>query len=277
VSTQWKPTARNAIFLGIVLPPFTFLYLNKAKLFWFYLMLICSVALVDWRYGTYLAAAFSVICPIHAALIVKRLEATAKRAWFSTWWGISSAVAILIVPVLLVRSFLYEPFQIPSTSMVPSLNQGDLIIVDKQGFGTYGTFGMNVFNTRLENPERMKRGDMYVFYAPNHVLYVKRLMAIPGDVFAIRDNKVYINGTVLDRKHLYESGDSTIYQESSDSGPYLIQQLGSVSVKDFNEIVVPENSYFFMGDNRDNSSDSRYWGFVSGDDIIGQVVHVFSR
>jgi signal peptidase I len=276
VSTQWKPKAWIAILLGVVLQSFTFLYLNRAKWFWVYFILICAVSIIDWKLETYLTMAFSVICPIHAYRLVKGYEMHRKRAWFSKWWGISGIIALIFITIFSVRSFLYEPFQVPSASMAPSLNRGDYIVVKKLGFGTYGTYGFKVINTHLSKPDLMKRGEVYAFYAPNQVPYVKRLMAIPGDTLVIRDNRVFINGVALERKELNESEGSMVYQESYDDKSYLIQNVKSDRSSDFEEIVVPKGSYFFMGDNRDNSSDSRYWGFVSGDDIIGQVVYVFS-
>ncbi|WP_277253668.1 signal peptidase I [Neptunomonas phycophila] len=275
MDNNWKPKIWVAIALGVILQAFTFLYLNRPKIFWVYFLLSCVVSIIDWKFQTFFSVVFSLICPIHALFVVKHFKHATKRGWYSTRWGLPVICATYFVSVFLFRSFLYEPFIFPSASMRPTINQGNHLVVKKLGFGTYGTYGMDLISSAVSSSNLMQRGKLYAFYPPHtDTPFVKRLMAIPGDKVAIRDNAIRINGALLTKERLYKTDDVTVYQQQLDGISYSIQHINGQRSKDMEAVVVPENSYFFLGDNRDNSADSRVWGYVTSDRIIGEVLYI---
>lgn len=276
MNINWTPKAWIAILLGVVLQAFTFLYLNRPKLFWLYFLLSCVVSIIDWKYQTLFTIIFSLICPIHAYFIAKNFKYSSERAWYSKWWGIPAIYVSFFATVFFFRSFLYEPFLFPSASMQPTINQGNYIIVKKLGYGTYGTYGLSLTSKEIASPDLMQKGKLYAFYPPHKdIPFVKRLVALPGDTVAIRGNVVTINGSALVTDMLYKTDQITVYEQQLNGITHLIQRINTRPSVDMDEIAVPEKSYFFMGDNRDNSADSRLWGYVASDSIIGEVVYVF--
>lgn len=276
MSINWKPKAWIAILLGVILQAFTFLYLNRPRLFWLYFLLSCVVSFIDWKYQTLFAAIFSIICPLHAYIVVKNFKGASERGWYSRWWGIPVIYAGFFSAVFLFRSFLYEPFLFPSASMQPTIEKGNHLIVKKPGYRTYGTYGVSLAGGKIASPDLMQRGKLYAFYPPDkEVPFVQRLIALPGDRVVVKGNDITINGAVLATNLLYEKDQLEVYEQQLDGITYLIQRMKMRPARDMTEIVVPEESYFFMGDNRDNSTDSRFWGYVASDSIIGEVVYIF--
>ena len=183
-------------------------------------------------------------------------------------------------PVLLVvfvlRSFLVEPFQIPSSSMVPTLEVGDYILVNKY---TYG-IRLPVARTKVLALNEPQRGDVMVFFPPhmNDTYFIKRVIGLPGDIISYRQKRLYVNGkeaplemlaVVPDGASRYGMGLETIGDAS-----HLVQEDESRPARDFSVQVKPGH-YFMMGDNRDNSSDSRIWGQVPEKDIVGKAFAVW--
>lgn len=201
--------------------------------------------------------------------------------------------------VLILRSFVYEPFQIPSGSMMPTLLVGDFILVEKFAYGLKDP----IFNDTLVATGKPKRGDIVVFKYPHDpkVDYIKRVVGLPGDRVIYHDKQVYIQpkcdgencppAQPIPEKYL-GSGDFHMgpyaldsYQEQlgevshqilvnpelDDRVNYYFQQPGTQS----DEFIVPDGEYFVMGDNRDNSADSRYWGFVPTHNLVGKAVAIW--
>jgi signal peptidase I len=198
--------------------------------------------------------------------------------------------ALLIA--LVVRTFAFEPFNIPSSSMVPSLLVGDFLFVSKYsyGYGSQGTFlGFIPFKGRIGGGEP-HRGDVVVFKLPRDpsVDYIKRLIGLPGDTIQMRQGILYINGVPVDRTHLpnlMEEAETkppataVDYMEYLPQGPaHVIRKLGDNLPLDNTEVfTVPAHHYFFMGDNRDNSQDSRTKnvGFVPEENLVGKAQLLF--
>ena len=196
------------------------------------------------------------------------------------------AVAIAII----FRSFLFEPFSIPSGSMIPTLKVGDYLFVSKYSYGysRYSfPFGVIPFSGRLmeSTPER---GDVVVFRKPGaeHIDYIKRLVGLPGDEIAVTGGILHINGEPVKRvqvtQGLVDLGlviqQAKIYEETLPEGrTHLIQELSDQNSMDNTvPVTVPEGHYFFMGDNRDNSRDSRAEvGFVPAENLIGRAEFLF--
>ena len=179
---------------------------------------------------------------------------TTGRGWF---------VPVFLIFVL--RTFIYEPYQIPSGSMIPGLKVGDFILVKKHSYGLKvnrigGTFALSA------DPEY---GDVVVFIPPHvNVPYIKRLIGKPGDTIGYLNKKIYINGKAIQQELISTTEKETFLKETIGNSKQIIRIVGGSSSYP-EEFIVPANHYFVMGDNRDNSSDSRFWGFVPRDNFMG--------
>ena len=179
--------------------------------------------------------------------------------------------------VLILRSFIVEPFQIPSPSMVPTLQIGDFILVNKF---TYG-LRLPVVRTKVMDINQPKRGDVMVFFPPHERRYfIKRVVGLPGDQIVYRNNQLYINGekvkedlqaTLPVTRPFYQLFEEQLTQPSHQTRKLLnpARHGPNVSYK------VPEGHYFMMGDNRNNSSDSRVWGPVPEENIVGKAFAIW--
>lgn len=191
-----------------------------------------------------------------------------------------SAILWLIAPlglILTVRWLLIEPYVIPSGSMIPNLLIHDHIVVNKLSFGVRVPFQ----RSWLINWTTPQRGDIIVFRYPENpeVFYVKRLIGLPGDKIEVVSGTLKINGEELPQKAVdslqLDDEDDTFdrFQYFEEAG-HLVRYLHKEE-SNFSTVEVPENSYFMMGDNRDQSSDSRSWGFVPRDHLIGKPIFIW--
>lgn len=177
--------------------------------------------------------------------------------------------------VFVLRSFLVEPFQIPSSSMVPTLLVGDYILVNKF---TYG-IRLPVIRTKVLDINEPERGDVMVFFPPhmNDTYFIKRVIGLPGDTVSYRNKQVYVNGEELAREPADDPGLDLRYridEELIGGDEHLMQVDRLRPAPDFTVVVKPGH-YFMMGDNRDNSSDSRVWGQVPEKDIVGRAFAIW--
>ena len=187
-----------------------------------------------------------------------------------------SIFPILLV-VLLIRSFVVEPYKIPSGSMIPTLMIGDFILVDKNIYG----YKLPLTNITLIDSGKPSRGDVVVFKYPENqkINYIKRVIGLPGDTIIYKDKKLIINDkeNILRKiNHKFnpiEIADGTVFLEKDDNKEYLILNQTAPS---FNfKYTVPPNTYFVLGDNRDNSNDSRYWGPVPEENLVGKAFYIW--
>ena len=199
-------------------------------------------------------------------------------------------IVFIVVVVSIIRVFFVQAFNIPSGSMKPTLLVGDFILVDKLVYGSWdiGIPFTNItffhYNNRLA---KIDRGDVIVFKYPENpkIDFIKRVIALPGDVIEVKNDIVYINGNPLPKKKdgYYKEHDlkiAPIYYETtvrSDGKKYTYKtmELEYGIGRDYGPVTVPEGHYFVMGDNRDNSRDSRWWGFVPDDYVIGQAFVIY--
>ena len=175
----------------------------------------------------------------------------------------AGSLAPVLGLVLVLRSFMIEPFQIPSQSMVPTLQVGDFILVSKW---TYG-IRLPVLRTKIIDVGSPERGDVMVFFPPHEERYfIKRVVGLPGDKIHVLNGIVFINGDKMEQ-------DASAEEPNSARSVVMTENLGGVEHMMQKRIspVVPEGHYFMMGDNRDNSSDSRVWGPVPEDRIVGKA------
>ncbi|MCX7243469.1 MAG: signal peptidase I [Polaromonas sp.] len=217
------------------------------------------------------------------------------QPWWLDW---TAGLFPVIVVVFVLRSFLFEPFKIPSGSMIPTLMINDLILVNKFHYGVR----LPVLNTKIFDNHSPERGDVMVFrYPPKPSLdYIKRVVGLPGDEVAYLNKKLSVNGKPLDKTALPEFFDEDAlrytkqYQEvaadgqrkyrilNEDDRPSFVQATEDFPFREncrySSEGVVckvPPGHYFMMGDNRDNSLDSRFWGFVPEKNIVGKAFFVW--
>ena len=215
------------------------------------------------------------------------------QPWWLDW---TAGLFPVIISVFFLRSFLVEPFKIPSGSMIPTLLVGDLILVNKFHYG----LRLPVLNTKMTEGEKPQRGDVMVFrYPPKPSLdYIKRVVGVPGDTVAYLNKRLTINGQAVPTDSVPEFFDE-------DAMRYFKQfeeKFGTQSHRVLNDeqrppfvpgadkfpgsegcnytiegvtCKVPEGHFFMMGDNRDNSMDSRYWGFVPEKNIVGKAFFVW--
>lgn len=276
-NSGWKPKPWVAVILGLLFQSFTFLYTNKAWLFWLYLLLSLGVAIVDTKYSLSLGLIFFVLCPVHSYFIAKRYQSTDIRHWYSKWWALPIILILFLLTIFGVRAFLYEPFAFPSRSMQPTIMPGDYVLVQKLGYSTYGTFGLTVYNSDVSEFAAMTPGKLYAFYPPTgNSPFVKRLIGIPGDHIYATGTSIQVNGKELAATFKYSSDEANVFEEQLGDEKYLIQHLDGIPPLPVVDMIVPEKSYYFLGDNRENSADSRIWGVVSADRIVGKVVFIFS-
>jgi signal peptidase I len=183
--------------------------------------------------------------------------------------------------VLVLRSFLFEPFMVPTGSMIPTIKIGDFIVVNKFAYG----LRLPVIGTKIFEVSDPQRGEVMVFIPPHeNKYYVKRVVGLPGDTIRYENKSLTINGEPVNKK--FDSGVEIQYGENSLNGNLYQETLGGVSHftqyidlvpanRGRNSWIVPPGHYFMMGDNRDNSMDSRVWGVVSEDKIVGRAFAVW--
>lgn len=219
------------------------------------------------------------------------------RLLMQPWWlDWTAGLFPVIIAVFFLRSFLFEPFKIPSGSMVPTLLVGDLILVNKFHYG----LRLPVLNTKITEGNKPQRGDVMVFrYPPKPSLdYIKRVVGVPGDTVAYLNKRLTINGKTIETSALPEFfdedamryfkqfeetlGDKKHRLLNDDDRPAFVPGADNFAGRDGCTYTVegvtckvPEGQYFMMGDNRDNSLDSRYWGFVPEKNIVGKAFFVW--
>jgi signal peptidase I len=190
---------------------------------------------------------------------------------------VQSLLSIIII-VLFVITFIVQAFQIPSESMEQTLLIGDYLLVDKVHFG------QGSLSDWLMPYTPLKRGDIVVFHYPvdpaQH--FVKRVIGLPGDKICLRNKIVYVNGMPLAESYaVYVPQDRNLYRDNFPSDPGSTGEIDARWRSELGshfrsgELVVPADRYFVMGDNRDHSLDSRYWGFVPRDNIVGRPLLVY--
>ncbi len=187
----------------------------------------------------------------------------------------------IVLIVLLLRSFLVEPFRIPSGSMMPTLLIGDFILVNKLAYG----IRLPVLNTKIVELDEPKRGDIVVFRYPEDptVDYIKRVVGLPGDKIGYYNKTVFINGQSVIKKKI-ESYQGVGQGRNMTGADHFSEKIDSVShsiltikqkPQEDGVFVVPPGQYFMMGDNRDNSNDSRYWGTVPEANLVGKAFFIW--
>lgn len=213
-------------------------------------------------------------------MLLFRLLGKGKRELIIVEYARALFPVILIV--FLLRSFVVEPFRIPSGSMLPGLHIGDFILVNKFKYG----IRLPVINLKVFPTGSPGRGDVMVFRYPQNpkLNFIKRVIGLPGDRLSYKDKKLTINGEPVkleeDGRYAYEQA-----KLKGKSASQLIEIIGSEDhrillddsgfSRNLEEVNVPAGHYFVMGDNRDHSNDSRYWGFVPESHVVGKAFFIW--
>lgn len=192
----------------------------------------------------------------------------------------------VLLLVFVLRSFIVEPFQIPSESMVPTLEVGDFILVNKFAYG----IRLPLIRTKIIDIKNPKRGDVMVFFPPHEDRYfIKRVIGLPGDTIRYKNNTLYINGEKmsqeaaqidgdLDLNCTYMAGKNVVVDEKVGERTHKMRKCESRTNEVSDRVwEVPEGHYFMMGDNRDNSLDSRSWGPVPEERIVGKAFAIWMQ
>ncbi len=184
---------------------------------------------------------------------------TEGKGW-STFREYVKSIVWAVVIALMIRTFVVEPFKIPSGSMEDTLLIGDHLLANKFIYGIRVPFT----GTRLLEFRQPRRGDVIIFKYPEDRSkdFIKRLIGVPGDVIQIRNKQVFVNGVLYHNPQEVHKDPQVL---PADQGPR----------DNFGPVTVPADSYFMMGDNRDLSYDSRYWGFVKKSDILGEAILIY--
>jgi signal peptidase I len=228
-----------------------------------------------------------------ALILSKRRAPDAKDPW---WVEYGASFFPVILLVFALRSFLVEPFKIPSGSMIPTLEVGDFILVNKFAYG----IRLPVINKKIINVGEPQRGDVMVFRYPEDPAldYIKRVVGVPGDKVAYQNKRLSINGQPIETTRV----DDYLHPERLYYSKQYVERLAGVEHRTLNDddapsfipdaaqfphrndclynnagviCMVPAGNYFMMGDNRDNSRDSRFWGFVPEENIVGKAFFIW--
>jgi signal peptidase I len=183
-----------------------------------------------------------------------------RRTWKQLAWEYAEAIVTALLLALLIRAYVIQAFKIPTGSMEPTLIIGDHILVNKFLYGTDVPFS----DKKMLTFKKPARGDIIVFKYPENPKrdFIKRIIAIEGDVIESKDKIIYVNGNAVEERYASHS-DSSI-------------KPGGIEPRDnFGPYIVPRDKYFVMGDNRDQSYDSRYWGYVDAELIKGKALIIY--
>lgn len=291
LAVHWRPNKWIAATLGFLAQPLGLLYVVNLKwaVIYFALGLLVGVSeflllaknAAPWLQHFPFNFILMVVCSVHAYRIAAYGPVRHNRPWYSKWYGLTE---IILVPVLLIffgLAFLYEPFRFPSGSMFPTIKPGSHLVAKKWGYGNYGSYGVTLLRTPIT--AEIKRGDTVVFNFPREpsIRYAKRIIGIPGDLVEFKERRLKLNGELVPTREQSapqeisgEDGLSYVAVKETLSGnTYTVAYTKTEEEKEIS-VTIPDGNYFVLGDNRDHSNDSRYWGFVPAQNLVAKVVYI---
>ncbi|MES2321130.1 MAG: signal peptidase I [Pseudomonadota bacterium] len=293
----WTPNKWLGMALSLVAPGLGLLYAGAPVL-----ALACFAAVL----GSFILAKFTSMAMIFGSIafllvlgtvllsyfLAKRALPVARRPWYARWDGVLGMFGSYVLLCLVLRAFFFEPYTAPSSSMAPSVPSGSAVVVQKWGYGHYATYGITLARRGISAP--LERGDVIVFDYPKDPsqTWIKRLVGLPGDKVSYRDKRLVVNGVPASQRALEDLLDEEElrydkhFEETLGAARYRILhreralpleadspgKQACVFDGPWLECTVPAGHYFVLGDNRDNSLDSRMFGFVPASHIVGKVV-----
>jgi signal peptidase I len=299
-----KPKKWIAALLGLLVQPLGMLYVARPGWAAAYLALAAIIVLANLSVlrgrelaGDVVGLLVAIVCAIHAYRLARDYRELLRRPWYSRWYGMLGVVAAFAALAFGARAFLFEPFRFPSASMAPSIEPRALLIVRKWGYGNYGAYGIHLVRTGTSS--EVQRGDIVVFEYPEDaaLIYARRVIGLPGDRISYYNKRLKINDEEVPIRRIADY----VHRDRPISSPQYLERLGGqeyailvepdapaaapiVRAFPFRDRCaysaeglscrVPEGQYFVLGDNRDNSADSRVWGFVPAINIIGKVQYI---
>jgi signal peptidase I len=303
---HWKPKTWIAVMLGLLAQPLAMFYVARPGWAAFYIAASLSIAvLVLFAFHQIVPAAPALLPPLlaiivagHAYFLAKNYQdASRPRPWYSRWYGLAAIAASSALAVGLFRAFAFEPFRFPSGSMLPSIKPGSYVAVKKWGYGNYRAYGVSFAKAPIT--AELARGDMLVFEYPEDrsVVYAKRLVGLPGDKVSYLGKRLSVNGNAVPVRQIGEYahrgrvaastqlieklGDNEFATLNDQTAPAAVRHVTNYRFREKCrysdtgvECEVPSGQLFVLGDNRDASSDSRVWGFVPLENVIGKVVYI---
>ena len=290
----------TGVFSLILGPTFAMMYLNRgwwAVIYFILPILLVASIFASAHYDLHAYGAkelmgsifllVTLVGLVHGIVIARRFDLTQSMHWYSRWYSFLGIFLLLLLCMLSIRIFLFQPFSVPSASMVPSLKIGDHFFIEKYSYG-YNRFSfpfeLPLISNKVVNSS-LKRGDVVVFARtePPHTRYVKRVVGLPGDRIQFQEGHLVINGVRVPKRFVgdYKGPESRgkVFVETLPNGKsYGVLDVTQTGYLDNTSVFkVPQSHYFVAGDNRDNSLDSRTreLGFVPEDHIIGRASLVF--
>ena len=209
---------------------------------------------------------------------LRRVNRSGRR--IAVFWEWAKSFQIAVILFLFLRAFVVEAFKIPSGSMESTLRSGDFLLVNKMLYGAEVPFT----GKHLPRVREPVRGDVVVFRYPRDpsMDYVKRLVGLPGDTLAMNGGRLYVNGEAQTEQYVIhvDENEDPIYADFDWQREYLVGGTEAArwyrpTRNNWGPLVVPEGNYFMLGDNRDNSSDSRYWGHVPERNLVGPALFCY--
>ncbi len=238
------------------------------------------IYLVDQKFFYHKRRALAEAAPDFAALTKKQKLLRLKGPVVTDY---ARSLFWVFLIVLLIRSFVFEPYLVPSGSMLPTIQIGDFVLVNKFAYG----LRLPLVGTKILPIGEPKRGEIVVFKNPANpqTNFIKTLIGLPGDKISYSHKQIFVNGEPISQTFVQEAiesnnanlGSPMVAEYSSQIGvhTHMIYTTPSIPPQNFQDLVVPPGEYFMMGDNRDNSDDSRMWGFVPEHDLVGRASVIF--
>ncbi len=304
-----KPKPWIAVLLALVAPPLGLLYVGRLRLATFYLALGTCVAIIAklFQFNIEMTVItqllYITLASSHSYTIATRFSEDSIRPKYSRWYGLLLFVLSTLTFFAFIRGFGVDLFHHPSASMSPSISPRSTLLVQKWGYGNYRAYGVQIARTNVS--ATLQRGEILAFELPDkrEITYLKRLIGLPGDRIEYRNKRLSINGQAIISRRIDVTNQTRLDEPDARYEMYE-EQMGDVSYhvlhypdvdneiinggRNFNfsdrcqfdtsgfTCIVPPGHYFMMGDNRDDSLDSRYWGFLPADHIIGKIIAVIN-
>jgi signal peptidase I len=281
---RWKPAPWIAAALSLIVAPLGMLYVQRPRLAGAYFLASVAAGIATflslWAFapgamsGVSLAGwIISITCAVHAFRMA-RAALPVERKWYSRWYALTGIPVAVLGSVIMFRSFVYEPFNAPSDSMYPTIPAHSIMVVEKSGFGDYGTLGIQF--SRKESTRNIARGDIVVHRLVSNpsIRYVSRVIGIPGDHIQYVNSQLIINGVQVPTRIEGAQGQYQLALEELDGRNVSIAYIPDRKASDFDQ-VVPAGEYIVFGDSRDNARDSRYIGPVPRANISGRVTKIY--